>query len=75
MVSLTCYFLDRFLLSVLGISIRIRIRRIHMFLGLPDPHQNPFVRDLKAGPDPALDPDLTIIKKKIVRKTLILTVL
>jgi hypothetical protein len=30
---------------------RIRIRRIHMFLGLPDPHPDPLVRDM--DPDPA----------------------
>ncbi len=33
--------------------IRIRIHRIHMFLGLPDP--DPLVRGM--DPDPALDPD------------------
>jgi hypothetical protein len=32
---------------------RIRIHRIHMFFGLPDPV--PLVRGV--GPDPALDPD------------------
>jgi hypothetical protein len=34
--------------------LRIRIRRIHMFLGLPDP--DPLVRDT--------DPDPSIIKQK-----------
>jgi hypothetical protein len=29
---------------------RIRIRMIHMFLGLPDPHPDPLVRDV--DPDP-----------------------
>ena len=33
--------------------IRIRIHRIHLFLGLPDP--DPLVRGM--DPDPALDPD------------------
>jgi hypothetical protein len=37
--------------------IRIGIRRIHMFLGLPDP--DPLVRDT----DPAPDPDPSIIKQ------------
>jgi hypothetical protein len=37
---------------------RIRIRRIHMFLGLPDP--NPLVRDT--------DPDPSIIKQKKYEK-------
>jgi hypothetical protein len=36
--------------------IRMRIHRIHMFLGLPDP--DPLVRGI--GPDP----DLSIIKQK-----------
>jgi hypothetical protein len=38
------------------LRIRIRIRSIHMFLGLPDPHPDPLVRDT--------DPDLSIIKQK-----------
>jgi hypothetical protein len=33
--------------------LRIRIHRIHMFLGLPDP--DPLVRGM--DPDPSLDPD------------------
>ncbi len=37
--------------AVLRIRIRIRIRGIHMFLGLPD--QDPLVRDM----DPDMDPD------------------
>ncbi len=50
-----------------GAVLRIRIRRIRMFLGLPDP-------DLLArGTDP--DPDPSIIKQKRVRTTLIPTVL
>jgi hypothetical protein len=35
--------------------LRIRIHRIHMFLGLPDP--DPLVRGMDPNPDPALDPD------------------
>jgi hypothetical protein len=38
---------------------RIRIHRIHVFLGLPDP--DPLVRGM--DPDPALDPDPSIIKQ------------
>jgi hypothetical protein len=51
------------------IQTRIRMHRIHMFLGLPDP------RVTGMDPDPALDPDPdpSIIKK--VRKTLIPTIL
>jgi hypothetical protein len=40
--------------------IRIWIHRIHMFLGLPDP--DPLVRGM--DPDPALDPDPSIIMQK-----------
>ncbi len=36
--------------------LRIRIRRIHMLLGLPDPHPDQLVKDM--------DPDPTIIKQK-----------
>jgi hypothetical protein len=54
--------------SVLQIRIQIRIRRIHMFLGLPEAHPDPLVRDT----DPDLDP--SIIKKNS-KKTLIPTVL
>jgi hypothetical protein len=46
--------------------LRIRIR-IHMFLGLLDPDPNPIVK--------GMDPDPSIISKKIGRKTLISTVL
>ncbi len=46
-------------IAVLRIRIWIRIHRIHMFLGLPDP--NPLVRGLDPDPDPALDPDPFII--------------
>jgi hypothetical protein len=42
------------------LRIRIRIHRIHMFLGLPDP--DPLVRGM--DPDPALDPDPSIIMQK-----------
>jgi hypothetical protein len=35
--------------------LRIRIHRIHMFLGLLDPDPDPLVRAM--DPDPALDPD------------------
>jgi hypothetical protein len=35
--------------------LRIRIPRIHKFLGLPDP--DPLVRGMAPDPDPALDPD------------------
>jgi hypothetical protein len=37
------------------LRIRIRIHRIHMFLGLTDP--DPLVRGMDPDPDPALDPD------------------
>jgi hypothetical protein len=47
----------------------LRVLRIRMFLGLPDP--DPLVR----GTNPVLDPDPSIIKQKKVRKTLIPTVL
>ncbi len=52
-----------------------RIQRIHMFLDLPDP--DPLVRGMDPDPDPALDPDPdpSIIMQKIVRKTLIPTIL
>jgi hypothetical protein len=40
--------------------LRIQIHRIHMFLGLPDP--DPLVRGM--DPDPALDPDPSIIMQK-----------
>ncbi len=48
--------------AVLRIRIRIRIliHRIHVFLGLPDP--DPLVRGM--DPDPALDPDPSIIMQK-----------
>jgi hypothetical protein len=42
------------------LRIRIRIHRIHMILGLPDP--DPLVRGM--DPDPALDPDPSIIMQK-----------
>jgi hypothetical protein len=37
--------------------LRIRIRRIHMILGLLDPNPDPLVRGKDPDPDPALDPD------------------
>ncbi len=42
--------------------LRIRIHRIHMFLGLPDP--DPLVRGMDPDPDPARDPDPSIIIQK-----------
>ncbi len=59
---------DKFfsLKAVLRIKIRIRIRRIRMFLGLLDPDL------LVRGMDPDPDPDH---QAKIVRKILIPTVL
>ncbi len=44
------------------LRIRIRIHRIHMFLGHPDP--DPLVRGMDPDPDPALDPDPSIIVQK-----------
>jgi hypothetical protein len=49
--------------------IRILIHRIHMFLGLQDPDPDPLVR----GMDPV--PDSFYHHAKIVRKTLIPTIL
>jgi hypothetical protein len=46
--------------AVLRIRIRIRIHQIHVFLGLQDP--DPLVRGM--DPDPALDPDPSIIMQK-----------
>jgi hypothetical protein len=46
---------------VVGSGSEIRIHRIHMFLGLPDP--DPLVRGL--DPDPALDPDPSSIMQNI----------
>ncbi len=40
--------------------VRIRIHRIHMFLGLLDPDPDPLVRGM--DPDPALDSDPSIVK-------------
>ena len=42
--------------------LRIRIHRIHVFLGLQDP--DPLVRGMDPDPDPALDPDPSIIMQK-----------
>jgi len=52
---------------VLRIRNRIRIHRIHVFLGLQDPDLDPLVRGMDPDPDPALDPDpdpSIIIKKE-----------
>ncbi len=46
--------------AVFWIRIRIRIHRLHVFFGLPDP--DPLVRGM--DPDPALDPDPSIIMQK-----------
>ncbi len=48
----------------LAAVLRIRINRIHMFLGLPDP--DPLVRGMDPDLDPALypDPDPSIIMQK-----------
>jgi hypothetical protein len=45
-----------YILSVLRIRIRIRIYRIHMFLGLQDPNRDLLVR--------GMDPDPSIIMEK-----------
>jgi len=42
-----------------GKAAVLRIHRIHMFLSLPDP--DPLVRGMDPDPDPALDPDPSII--------------
>jgi hypothetical protein len=56
--------------------LRIRIRRMRMFLGLPNPH--PLVTSKNPAPEPvpvpAPDPSFNH-QAKIVRKTLIYTVL
>ncbi len=44
--------------------LRIRIYRIHVFLGLQDPDPDPLVRGMDPDPDPALDPDPSIIMQK-----------
>jgi hypothetical protein len=41
--------------------LRIRIHRIHMFLGLLDPDPDPSVRGMNPAPDP--DPSFTKQKK------------
>ncbi len=51
-----------FVLWLLQPVLRIRIHRIHMFLGLPDP--DPLVRGMDPDPDPSLDPDPSIIMQK-----------
>jgi hypothetical protein len=42
--------------------VRIRIHRIHVFLGLLDPDPDPLVRGM--DPDQNSDPDPSIIKQK-----------
>ncbi len=49
------YWILEYLVSVLRIQIRIRIHRIHMFLGLLDPDPDPLVR--------GMDPDPSIVKQ------------
>jgi hypothetical protein len=44
--------------------LRIRIHRIHVFLGLQDTDPDTLVRGMDPDPDPALDPDPSIIMKK-----------
>jgi hypothetical protein len=46
------------------LRIWIRIRRIHMFLGLLDPDPDPLVRGMDPDPDLVPDPGLSIIKQK-----------
>ncbi len=43
------------------IRIRIRIRRIHMFLGFPDPHPDQLVKDMY--PDPNPNPSIIFLSK------------
>ncbi len=52
-------------------SIAPTMLRIHMFLSLVDLNPDPLVRGMDPGPDP--DPSIT--KAKIVRKTLLSTAL
>ncbi len=42
--------------------LRIRIHRIHMFLGLPDP--DPLVRGMDPAPAPEPDPSIIMQKSK-----------
>jgi hypothetical protein len=56
------YVGTRFLFKTLKALLRIRIRGIHMFLGLPDPNSDPLVR--YTDQDPAPDPDPFVIKQK-----------
>ena len=44
--------------------LRIRIHRIHVFLGLPDPNPDPLVKGIDPDLDPAPDPDPSIIMQK-----------
>ena len=50
--------------AVLRFRIWIRIRRIHRFWGLPDPHPDTLVRDMDMDPDPDPARDSSIIKKE-----------
>ncbi len=64
-VSGTALFIRLFayyLLQVPVLWIRIRIQRIHMFLGLPDP--DPLVRGMDPDPVPDPVPDPSIIMQK-----------
>jgi hypothetical protein len=60
-------------LAVFWIRIRIRVRRIPMFLGLLNPHPNPLFICPDPAPFPELDP--AINKQKNEKKNLISTVL
>jgi hypothetical protein len=57
---------DNLLIPTLYPVLRIRIHRIHMFLGLPDPDPDPLVRGMDPDPDSSLDqdPDPSIIMQK-----------
>jgi hypothetical protein len=54
--------LSRYLVAGFAAVLRIRINRIHMFLGLPD--LDPLVRGVDPYLDPAVDPDPSIIMQK-----------
>ncbi len=58
--SVPVFRIHNFLLGSVEAVLRIRIHRIHMFLGHPDP----LVRSMDPDPDPALDPDPSIIIQK-----------
>jgi hypothetical protein len=48
----------------------MRIHRIHVFFGLPDPEPDPLVRGMNPDPDPALDPDRYLSSCKNNKKNL-----